>query len=109
MFTAVSFVGLPAAFGTRELRNRGVVCGAVGFAFVYALAIVNLHFSGARPTIGALAGIPGILRYHHVAVVLQTVFLYFPVAFAIYFIERVLGDLTQVVLNLLRAKCCRPN
>ena len=96
LFVAPTFVGLPAVFGDPKHRYLGVVIGAAGFALIYALAIITLN--DARPSIGHLAGIPGIVRAYHIGIVILAAILYVPVAIALYFLERVLGDLIRSLI-----------
>jgi len=96
LFVGPFFAFVPALFGNPTTRRLGVAVGAAGFAFIYALAYVNLN--DARPSIGHLAGIPGILGTYHVFVLSATVPLYVPVVITLHFVDRVFGDLFRAVV-----------
>jgi len=107
LFIAPLLTGLPAIFGNTNRRRRGVIIGSAGFATVYALALINLN--DARPSVGHLAGIPGIVRAYHIGVMLIVPVLYFPTVIALYFIDRVLGDLIRLILPGMRIKIGEPS
>lgn len=90
LFIAPAFVGLPSIFGDTRRRLRGVLVGSAGFAIIYALVLINLN--DTRPSIGHLAGIPGIVRTYHIGILVAAFVLYYPVALSLYFVECVIGD-----------------
>ena len=106
LFVAPLFVALPAILGDHERRRHGVLVGAAGFAIVYALALINLN--DGRPSIGHLAGIPGIIRAYHVGIILTAALLYIPTAIALYYIDRVFGDLMRMLIPSVENKIAEP-
>lgn len=96
MFIGPLFVGLPAAFGGRQIRWHGSLISSIGFAAIYALAFINLN--SARPHIGHLVGISGIVLSSFIEYIATVLILYPPVLIAIYFLERVTGDIVSRTL-----------
>ncbi len=107
LFIGPLFGGLPAILGDTDRRRIGVMVGAAGFTIIYALALINLN--DARPSVGYLAGISGIVRTYHVGVVLISAILYVPTVIALYFIERVLGDLIRLITPGVHHKIAEPS
>jgi hypothetical protein len=107
LFIGPLLAGLPGVFGDTDRRRRGVIIGAAGFAIVYALALINLN--DARPSIGHLAGIPGIIRAYHAGVMLIAALLYIPTVIALYFIDRVLGDLIRLIVPGVQNEVAEPS
>jgi hypothetical protein len=106
LFVGPLFVALPAILGDLASRRLGILVGAAGFAIVYALALINLN--DARPSIGHLAGITGIIRTYHVGVILLAALLYIPTTIALYFIDRTFGDLIRLMIPVLDNKIAEP-
>ena len=73
--------------------------GAIGFALIYALVRINVE--SARPHIGSMHGLLGMLQVQSGMVVLQAGMLYVPTAIMLYFLERVLGDILGLRLRRL--------
>ncbi len=99
LFIAPLFVGLPAAFGDRNTRMRGVLIFSMGFAAIYAFAFLNLN--SPRPHIGHPDGIYGIIQVGYIAYFVTVVTLYPPVLIAIFFLERVTGDIVHGIVSRL--------
>ncbi len=99
MFIGPLFVGLPAAFGGRRIRWHGALISSIGFAAIYALAFINLN--SARPHIGHLVGVYGIVQSSFIEYLAAVLILYLPVLIAIYFLERVTGDIVHGLTNRL--------
>ncbi len=68
-------------------RIRRTACAAAGFSFIWAIVSTNLN--DARPHIGHLAGISGILKYAPVPVVGQTIIFFLPALLFFYCLEGV--------------------
>lgn len=87
-------VALPAVFGSRANRLRGLAVMSLSVTCLFEMISIN---EMVRPSIGHLAGVTGILRLHGVGISVATV-LNAPLAFVLlYFVERVLGDLWRGV------------
>ena len=97
MCAAPFLVWLPAIFGDRPTRLRGLAVMAVAVAAIFMMIDLN---GMVRPSIGHLAGVTGILRMHVQEILLSTIVVW-PLVFAVlYFPERVLGDAWRAVLRL---------
>jgi hypothetical protein len=96
MLASPLFVWLPSIFGTRVNRMRGVALMSISQTVILAMIWFNW---GMIPSIGHLAGPMGILRQHWIEILfLATLFTPFTF-FALYFYERVTGDLWRIVLG----------
>ena len=91
-------IWIPAIFGTRAMRFWGLMALSISTTCLF----VMISISGMiRPSIGHLAGVQGIIRYHYPEIIVNSLFC-FPFVFAIMYLpERVFGD-------IWRAVCCLP-
>lgn len=87
-------VALPAVFGSRANRMRGLIVLSLWVTCLFVMISIN---GTMRPSIGHLAGISGILKLHAVEIAIFTL-AYAPLAFGLlFFIERVSGDLWRAM------------
>ena len=94
MWASPFLIWLPAIFGTRVMRFRGLTILALSVSCLFAMISIN---GMMRPSIGHLAGVSGIIKHHYVEIIFSTLF-YSPFVFAImYFPERVFGDLWRAI------------
>ena len=90
-------IWIPAIFGTRAIRLWGLVVLSLSTTCLFVMISLN---GMLRPSIGHLAGVPGIIRHYYSEIVIYTAFC-FPFAFAImYFPERVFGDIWRAICFL---------
>ena len=88
------FVWVPAIFGTRVNRMRGIVVMSIALTVFLTMVDVN---GAIRPSVGSHSGPLGILKTYFVQIVFQTVF-FAPIGFvALYFFERVTGDVWRMI------------
>ena len=96
-WTCPFLIWVPAVFGTRAMRFWGLVILSISTTCLFMMISIN---GMMRPSIGHLAGVQGIVRYHYPEIVANTLFS-FPVAFAIMYLpERVFGDLWRAIFFL---------
>lgn len=90
-------VWLPAIFGTRVLRLRGLAVLSLWITCLFAMISSN---GTLRPSIGHLAGVQGIIETYWMDIA-ATTFTYFPIVFAILYLpERVFGDAWRALCRL---------
>lgn len=97
LFIVPLFVWLPSLFADRKVRSIGVCFGGLGFALAYAIVRTNLE--SARPHIGSTHGVIGVFQLGWMHLAVQTLILYAPTTLALYYLERVLGDITGARLR----------
>ena len=96
MFIAPFFVGLPAFFhDSRSTRTRGVIVASIGMALIYGIVMAN--FQSARPHIGHLAGMIGVVRYFWLMIPFLAIGPFIGLCVSLFVYERVTGDFWPLV------------
>ena len=92
------FAWIPAVFGNRVDRMRGVLVMTVSLTFCLTMVYID---DGVCPSTGSLAGPIGIIQDYFIGLLFMTAisapFVFFPM----YFFERVTGDIWRFI-------CFRP-
>ena len=94
LYLSPVFAWLPAVFGSQVDRLRGVMVLSVTMTVFLTMVDVN---GNVRPSVGSHAGPLGIVQTYFLEILVYTAF-YTPFTFvAMYFYERVFGDLWRTV------------
>ena len=97
MWASPFLIWIPAVFGDRVTRLRGLVVLTLGICAYFSMISIN---GMMRPSIGHLAGVTGIIEHHFMEILFTSLF-WSPFVFAImYFVERVFGDLWRAICLL---------
>ena len=88
------FVWVPAIFGSRVNRMRGVLVMSVCLTLFLTLVYID---DGMRPSIGSLAGPIGIIQTYFIQTMFMTA-ITTPLTFiGLYYFERVTGDIWRLI------------
>lgn len=97
MLSSPLLVWIPAVFGTRVNRMRGVMVMSISLTFFLTLVYID---DDIRPSMGHLGGPIGIIKHYFIQLVFMTI-LTSPLTFVgLYFFERVAGDIWRAVCFL---------
>ena len=94
MLSSPLVVWVPAVFGSRVNRLRGIMLMSLTLTVFLVMIYVN---GDIRPSVGSHAGPLGILKTYLVQILFLTAF-FTPIAFfALYYFERVTGDVWRMI------------
>ncbi len=94
MLSSPLIVWMPAVFGCRVYRLRGIML--MSLTLTVFLVMINVN-GGIRPSVGSHAGPLGILKAYLVQILFLTTFFTPITFFALYYFERVTGDLWRII------------
>ena len=94
MLSSPLIVWVPAIFGSRVNRLRGIMLMSLTTTVLLVMVYVN---GDIRPSVGSHSGPLGILRAYLVQILFLTAFFTPPAFFALYYFERVTGDLWRML------------
>jgi hypothetical protein len=94
MLASPLVVWVPATFGSRVNRLRGIMIMSLALTILLSMVYVN---GDIRPSVGSHSGPLGILKAYFVQILFLTAF-FTPIAFfALYHFERVTGDVWRMI------------
>lgn len=94
MLSSPLIVWVPAIFGSRVNRLRGIMLMSLTTTVFLVMVYVNVDI---RPSVGSHSGPLGILKAYLVQILFLTTF-FTPIAFfALYSFERVTGDIWRMI------------
>lgn len=94
MLLSPLFVWVPAVFGTRVNRMRGVMLMSSSLTFFLTMVYID---DDMQPSIGHLGGPIGIIKHYFIQLFFMTI-VTSPVTFGgLYFFERVAGDIWRAI------------
>ena len=94
MLISPLFVWIPAVFGSRVTRMRGIMAMSISLTLFLTMIYID---DDLRPSIGSRGGPIGIVQFYFIQLIFMTA-ITIPLTFvALYYFERVTGDIWRSI------------